>query len=117
MKKTENNFVFLCNKLEKESCSICMVRKAVKEYVGADYDKFLQLKAEAEDGGYYEHVNTLLAGGAFIISVLSIVCNCIIDTASKMEARRNRYKNRFRFTSTFTCLLSTSTVCFYYAHH
>lgn len=76
--KKKNDFEKMCERLENKRDFIMDARKEVEAYVGKDYDKFLQLEAEAEDVSYMDYCNTQLALGAFVISVLSIFYDDIL---------------------------------------
>lgn len=84
MRSAKNDFETMCDELSKIENPILNVRVKVREYVGNDRDKFLLLKAEADSITYYEHVNTMMSIGAFIISVLGIFFDDIISNLWEM---------------------------------
>ena len=73
--KMRNEFEEMCKKLNncKKGCVcnqyIC-AEKAVKEYVGEDRKKLLQLKAQAESGDYYSY-------GGFGLALTALVVSCL----------------------------------------
>ncbi len=84
MRTGKNDFEILCEELQKEENPIYSARRKVTEYVGKDYDKFLRLKAEAEEIDFYEHTNTMMSVGALTISVVSVFYNDIIESLREL---------------------------------
>lgn len=83
-KKLKNDFEQMCDTLEKKRNYIEDARKEVNDYIAKDYNKYLKLKAETEDMSYMDYMNSLLAIGAFVISVLSIFYNDVVAKAEEL---------------------------------
>lgn len=71
----DNEFECMCKRLEKckNGCVankyICAER-AVKDYMGDDKKKLLQLKAQATAGDYYSY-------SAFVLAMAAVVVSCV----------------------------------------
>lgn len=75
-----NEFETICKNLSKCKCGcvdnlyIC-AEEAIKEYVGTDRKKLLQIKAQAEGGNFYEYSALMIALAALVISIFDAVFN------------------------------------------
>lgn len=73
-----NQFEEICINLSKnkhrpgDNLYVC-AEKAIKEYLGTDRKKMLQIKAQAEGGDFYSFSATLIASAALLIALGDVV--------------------------------------------